>query len=242
MYTSYSGMRSTETDWSEATTWSLGALMQLRVGIEGHKLAPRPLLREPGVEAGRNQAVGAQLLLGRADRDDVGVFVLHVLVVPAHPAPIHRMGARDLGQFLPQVDILQHAGLAAPAPRFPPREPLSHALDEILRVGDEPDVRVTPLAPHPLERPDRPRQRHFVVGRLRRALEEIPARDAVAGRRLDQGAIPAAARLARIVAEAALVGVHEHETSRHGWITTGMSVCSRISSACDTVTACAPTC
>src|SRR6267142_2470765 len=51
MYTSYSGIRSTETDWSDATRWSLGTLMQLLVGIEVHKLAARALLREPRIEA-----------------------------------------------------------------------------------------------------------------------------------------------------------------------------------------------
>src|SRR5213075_164524 len=245
-------MRSTEPDAAAgarfegcvfAATPSLGTLMQLLVGIEVHKLAARAQLREPGIEAGWDQAVGALLLVGGANRDDVRVFVFHMLVVPAHPAPIHRMGARDLGQLLPEIQVLERAGLPPPAACFPSRQPLGHPFDEILRVGHEPDVGVSPLPPDPFERPDRAGERHLVVGRLGRALVEIPTRDAVAGRRFDQRAVPSAARLGGVVAETALVGVHEHKSSRHGWITTGMSVCSRISSACDTVTACrSPTC
>src|ERR1051325_8971361 len=99
--------------------------MQLLVGIEVQKLAARVLLREPGVEARRDQAVGALLLVGGADGDDVSVFILHVLVVPADPAPVHQfVRLRDLRQLLPQLDVLERAGLAPPA-RASPRAPVA---------------------------------------------------------------------------------------------------------------------
>src|SRR6267154_4042527 len=134
MYTSYSGMRSTGTDasagtrfegWVFAGTPSLfAALMQLLVGIEVEVFAACPLLREPGVEAGGNQAVGALLLVGGADRQRVRILVLDVLVVSADPAPLHGMRGIDLIEFLPQVGVLEHACLAAPAARLPVLAPL----------------------------------------------------------------------------------------------------------------------
>src|SRR6184192_485967 len=89
MYTSYSGMRSTGGAAASpgsrfagcvfaATPSLLLVLMQLLIGIEVRVLAAGPLLREPGVEPGRNQAVGALLLLGGAHRHEIGVFILHV--------------------------------------------------------------------------------------------------------------------------------------------------------------------
>src|SRR5436189_5396865 len=110
MYTSYSGIRSTEPGGRSAerfdgcvlaATPSLGALMELLVGIELDKLAAGALLREPGVEAGRDQAVGPILSLGGADRERVRILVFDVLVVAADPAPVNGMHGGDLGQFLP---------------------------------------------------------------------------------------------------------------------------------------------
>src|SRR6267378_756811 len=253
MYTSYSGMRSTGTDASAGTRFEgcvfagtpslFAALMQLLVGIEVQILAAGALLREPGVEAGGDEAVGPLLLIGGADRERVGVLVLDVLVVAPNPAPIHRMRRRHLRQLLPQLDVLEHARFAAPAACLPALDPFRHSLDEILRVGNVADVGVPPLAADPLERRDGPGERHLVVRRLRRTFVEIPARHAVTCRRLDQRGVATPARLRGIVTETALVGMHEHELIRHGSMTTGMSVCSRISSACETVTAlCSPTC
>src|SRR5689334_10282182 len=113
MYTSYNGIRSTGGTGASldnrfpgcvfAATPSLGALMQLLVGIEVRVLVARTLLRKPGVETGRNQPVGPLLLLGGANRKGVRVLVLDVLVVAAHPAPINSMRRGDLRQLLPQI-------------------------------------------------------------------------------------------------------------------------------------------
>jgi len=70
--------------------------MQLLVGIEVHVFAARPLLREPGIEAGWNQAVGALLLISGADRERVRILVLDVLIVAPDPAPLDRVGGIDL--------------------------------------------------------------------------------------------------------------------------------------------------
>src|SRR3954468_4602860 len=231
-------MRSAVTDGSAASRWSLLALIQLLVGIEGRVLAPRPLLREPRVEARGDETVGALLFLRRADGEEVGVLVFDVLVMTPHPAPVHGMMRRDLRERLPQLEVLECAGLAAPALRLPAGQPFVHPFDEILRIGDEADMCIAPLAPGPFERRNRAGDRHAVVRRLRGAVVEIPPRDAVARGCLDRRCIAAAARLARVVAEAALVGVNEYEGCcvAHGSITTGILVWSRISSACDAVT------
>src|SRR6266550_1676515 len=237
MYTSYSGIRSTGTDGSAASRWSLLApLMQLLVGIEVHVFAARPLLREPGIEAGGNQTVGPLLLVGGADRERVGILVLDVLVVAADPAPLHCVCGIDLIELLPQLGVLERARFTPPAPSLPVFAPLAHPLHQILGVGDEVDQRVVPLAADPFQCGDRARERHLVVRRLRRAFVEIPPRYAVSRRRFDQRGVASPARLRGIVAEAAFIRMHEHERRGHGWMTTGMSVCSRISSACETFT------
>src|ERR1700694_2196761 len=213
--------------------------MQLLVRIVGRVLAASSLLGEPGVESGRNQAVGALLELGGAHRDDVRVLVLRVLVMPAYPAPVYGMGRLDLHELLPQLGVFQRAGLAAPAPRLPVADPLGHPLHEVLGVGQIANVGVLPLEPDPLQRRDRTGESHLVVGRVRGALVEVPARDAIPGGRFNQRGVPSGTRLGGIVAETALVGVDEHEGERggrgHGWMTTGMSVRRRISSACETL-------
>src|SRR5437667_11778244 len=89
--------------------------MQLLIGIEVHVFAARPLLRQPGVETGWNQAVGALRLVGGADRQGVRVLVLDMLVVAAHPAPFHRVRAIDLDELLPEIGGLERARFAAPA-------------------------------------------------------------------------------------------------------------------------------
>src|SRR5258705_5465878 len=168
MYTSQSGIRSTGTDGSAASRWSLLApLMQLLVGIEVQVFAARPLLREPGIEAGRNQPVGPLLLIGGADRERVRILVLDVLVVAPDPAPLHRVRGIDLIELLPQLGVLERAGFTPPAPSLPVLAPLAHPLHQILGVGDEMDQRAAPLAADPFQRGDPSRQRHLVIRRFR---------------------------------------------------------------------------
>src|SRR5207244_10840501 len=102
--------------------------MQLLVGIEVQVFAARPLLREPRIEAGWNQAVGALLLIGGADRERVRILVLDVLVVSADPAPIHRMRAIDLIEFLLQISVHESVCLVSPAERLPVLAPLATPL------------------------------------------------------------------------------------------------------------------
>src|SRR2546429_988912 len=95
MYTSYNGIRSTGGATAPfgnrlrscvfAGTPSLATLMQLLVGIVVPIPPARPLEAEPGVEAGRHETIGALLALGGAHREHVGVFVLGVTGVAAHP-------------------------------------------------------------------------------------------------------------------------------------------------------------
>src|SRR5439155_342784 len=195
------------------------------------------LLREPGVEAGRDEAVGALLPLGGGRGEVVGVVVLGVVVVAPDPPPFHLVGRQHLIQLLPQLEVFEGTALAAPPLALPRRHPLRDTLHQVLRIRDVAHPRVLPLAADPLERRDRPGDGHLVVRRLRRALVEVPARDAVTRRRLQQRAVAAGAGFRGIVPETTLVRVHQHRDPalrRHGWITTGMSVWRRISSACET--------
>src|ERR1043166_800220 len=219
MYTSYRGMRSTGGGadpfgsrlraWVFATTPSLATLMQLLVGIVVPIAPARPLVYEPGVEAGWHQAVGALLALRGAHRERVGVFVLGVAGVPAHPAPLDGVAGRGLHQLLPQRKILDRAPLAAPPAGDPCRYPLRHALDQVLRVRHVHHLHALPLTVQPLERRDGARERHLLVRRVGRALVQVPPRHAVARGSLDQGGVPAAVGRLRAVAEAALVRVHQ---------------------------------
>src|SRR5213075_1738007 len=162
-----------------------------------------------------------------------------VVGVAPDPAPRHGVRRGDLIELLPQLEVLDRAALAAPAAGLPVLEPFLHALHQVLGVRHVAYARVLPLPPDPLEGRDRAGERHLVVRRLRRALEEIPTRHAVSRRRLDERGVAARARLRGIVAEAALIGMHQHGDRRpfcHGCTITGMSVCRRISSACETVT------
>src|SRR5512134_2984297 len=225
-----------------AATPSLCPVMDVLVGIVA-AVAPGALLRrEPGVETRGPEAVGTLLALRRGDREGVGVFVLGVAGVPPHPAPGHGVDARRLIQLLPQLEVLDRAGLAGPPARLPAREPLGHAPHQVLGVRDVGDLSVAPLAPDPLEHGDGAGEGHPVVGGLRGAFVEIPSRHAVTGRRLDQGGVAARAGPGAVVAKAALVGVHQHDGAglAHGWTTTGMGTCVRSSSAFDTTTAAGP--
>src|SRR5947207_8462333 len=219
IYTSYSGTRSTgATDAPVgnrfkkcvlAATPSLGTLMQVEIGIVVGVVSPRPPLRQPGVEAGRDESVGALLALGGAHGEVVGVLVLGIVVVAADPAPLDGVPGGRLHQLLPQRQILDRAALAAPAARHPAGDPVVHPLDQVLGIGHVGDARVAPLAMQPLERGDSARERHAIVGRVGGALVEVPARDAVAGGRLDQRGVAAGVGRLGAVAEAALVGVDE---------------------------------
>src|SRR6267143_1830799 len=154
MYTSYSGMRSTGGAAAPsgsmlrkcvlAGTPSLKTLMQLLIGIVVRIAPAGSLLGEPGVEPRRYQAVGAFLTLGSPGGEGVGVFVLRVPRMALDPAPLDVVRRRGLDQFLPQLLILEHPALALPAACSPPRDPLAHSLDEVLRVGHVYDAGVLP--------------------------------------------------------------------------------------------------
>src|SRR2546429_1136921 len=162
IYTSYSGMRSTGgTDAPLgnrfrkcvlAATPSLGTLMQVEIGIVVGVVPPRPPLRQPGVEAGRDESVGAFLALGGAHGEVVGVLVLGIVVMAADPAPLDRVPGGRLHQLLPQRQILDRAALAAPAARHPAGDPVVHPLDQILGIGHVGDVGAAPLAVPPFQR------------------------------------------------------------------------------------------
>src|SRR5205809_5990229 len=215
--------------------------MQLLVGVVGRVLAAGALLREPRVEPRGDEPVGALLALRGASRQEVRVLVLGVVGVPADPAPLHVMDLGDLRQLLPQLQIHDLAALLLPSLLLPPGHPLPHPLDEVLRVRHVAHACAFPLAPDPLEGGDGTGESHPVVRGLRGALVKIPPRHAVPRGRLNERGIASGAGLGRVVAQTALVGVHQHEGDRgerrrHGWTTTGMSVCRRICSACDKVT------
>src|SRR2546421_11354526 len=212
MYTSYRGIRSTGgatapfgrrlRAWVFAATPSLATLMQLLVGIVVQIVPTRPLLREPGVEARRHQAVGALLALRGAHRERVGVLVLGVAGVATDPAPLDGVAGRGLHQLLPQREILDRAALAAPATGDPSRHPFRHSLDQVFRVRHVGDTGVLPLAVQPLQRPGRARQRHLLVRRVGGALVQVPAGPAVSRPGLDERGIPAWIGRLRSVAEA----------------------------------------
>src|SRR2546422_2277556 len=219
MYTSYSGMRSTGGAAAPsgstlrkcvfAGTPSLKTLMQLLIRIVVRVAPPGALLVEPGVEPRRDQPVRAFLTLRGAGGEDVGVFVLCVPRVALDPSPLDLVRRRGLDQFLPELLILEHSALAFPPACFPPRHPLVHPLDEVLRVRNVYDAGVFPLAADPFQSSDRPGQGHLVVGRLGGGFVEVPPRHAVSGGRLDQRGVPAGARFGAVVAQAALIGVDQ---------------------------------
>src|SRR6267143_1864107 len=204
MYTAYSGMRSTGGAAAPsgstlrkcvlAGTPSLKTLMQLLIRIVVDVAPAGAFLGEPGVEPRRYQPVRAVLTLRRAGGETVGVFVFCVPRMSLDPLPLDLVRRRGLDQFLPELLILEHSALALPPACFPPRHPLAHSLDEILRVGNVHDVGVLPLAADPFQSSDRPGHGHLVVGRLGGGFVEVPARHTVSGGRLDQRGIPTGAR------------------------------------------------
>src|SRR2546426_3220894 len=219
MYTSYSGMRSTGGAVAPsgstlrkcvfAGTPSLKTLMQLLIRIVVGVAPPGALLGEPSVERRRYQPVRAFLALRSAGGEEVGVFVLGVPSMALDPAPLDLVRRRGLDQFLPELLILEHSALTLPPACFPPRHPLAHPLDEVLRVRNVHDAGVLPLAADPFQSSDRPGQGHLVVGRLGGGFVEVPPRHAVSGGRLDQPRVPAGARFGAVVAQAALIGVDQ---------------------------------
>src|SRR5438552_11363737 len=201
MYTSYSGMRSTGgadapsgsrfRKWVLAATPSLETLMQLLIGIVVGVLPARPSLRQPRVEPGRHESVGTFLTLGGADREIVGVLVLGVVVVAAHPPPLHGVPAGGLHQLSPQREVLYGAALAPPAARHPAGHPFVHPLDQVLGIGHVRDAGLAPLPVQPFQRRDGAGERHTIVGRVGRAFVQVPARYAVARGGLDQRGVAA---------------------------------------------------
>src|SRR2546428_161671 len=105
-------------------------------------------------------------------------------------------------------------------------------------IGGVALARVCPPAADPLECRERAGDGHLVGRRLGGALGEIPAGDAVAGGRLDERRVAARSGLGGVVAQAAFVGVPQYgdrgRVGHQGWMTTGMSVWRRISSAWET--------
>src|SRR6266566_4342929 len=89
-----------------AGTSSLKTLMHLPVRIVVDEGAPCALSREPGVEARGYEAVGPLLPLRGALRERVGVFVLGVTGVAAHPAPVNGVARRGLHELVPQLQVL----------------------------------------------------------------------------------------------------------------------------------------
>src|SRR5438093_947820 len=219
MYTSYSGMRSTGGAAAPsgntlrkcvlAGTPSFNTLMQLLIGIVIRVAPAGALLGEPGIEPRRYQPVRAFLTRRSAGREDVGVLVLRVPRVALDPSPLDLVRRRCLHQFLPELLILEHSTLALPTACFPPRHPLAHPLDEVLRVGNVHDAGVLPLTADPFQGSDRAGEGHLVVGRLWRGFVEVPPRHAVPGRRLDQRRVPTRARFGAVIAQAALIGVDQ---------------------------------
>src|SRR3989442_5140937 len=100
-----------------AATPSLKTLMEFPVWIVVRVMPAGALLLEPRVEARGGESVGALLALGRGDREMVGVLVLGVVAVAAHPAPLDGLACRRLNQLLPQPPV-------RPAPTLPPPTPL----------------------------------------------------------------------------------------------------------------------
>src|SRR5213594_1951060 len=124
MYTSYRGIRSTGgaaapsgstfRKWVLAGTPSLNTLMQLPVGVVPGVRPAGPLLRQPRVEPGRHQTVGALLALGGPDGEVIRVLVLRVTGVALDPAPPHVVRGGRLDELLPQLHVLQRSALALP--------------------------------------------------------------------------------------------------------------------------------
>src|SRR5258705_784806 len=200
-------------------------------------MAARALLFQPHVEPRRREAVGALLALGGAYGERIRVLVLGVPRVAFDPLPRHVVPRGGLIELLPQRQVFDFAAFTLPAPCLPGVDPLAHALDQVLRVGDVCDGGAVPLAVQPFEDADRAGERHAVVGGVGRELVEIPPRHTVAGVRLDQRGVAAGVGGRGAIAEATLVSVDQdaRQLRAQGWITTGMSVLRRISSACDAV-------
>src|SRR5712691_6157012 len=102
-----------------AGTSSLKTLMHLLVRIVGDEGAPRALPGEPGVEARGDESVGPLLALRCALREHVGVFVLGMTGVAAHPAPVNGVAPRGLHELAPQLQVLDSTAFALPATRLP---------------------------------------------------------------------------------------------------------------------------
>src|SRR5687767_14423489 len=139
----------------------------------------------------------------------VGVLVLGMAGVPAHPGPFDLVAGGLAVERLPELEVLDRAGLPLPAARLPSADPLGHSLHEILAVRDEDDAtRALQL----LHRLDRALERHPVVGRRRVGDPEVAPLPGAILPDLDEPR--AAARVVAVhelVAETGLVRVDVHE-------------------------------
>jgi len=201
---------------------------RLLIGSKSRYLPRARVLREPGVEARRGETVGALLLVGGADRQEVGVFVLHVLVVAPDPAPIDDgMRGRHLREFchgrVPERPVLRRQPRASQSLRTRSCLFTRYSESEMNRTcalrTDGGSTRA----------PDGRRSPILLFVRCGAHSKKSQRATPVPRRSFDQRRIAARLGLGRVVAEAALIGVHQDERARHGWIATGMSVCCRIS-------------
>src|SRR6266581_6275767 len=154
-----------------AVTSSLKTLMHLLVRIVVDEGAPGALPGEPGVEARGDEAVGPLLALRGALRERVGVFVLGVTGVAAHPAPLNGVARRGLHELAPQLQVLDGAAFPLPAPRLPVFYPLRHSLYQVFGVGHIHDLGLPPLPAPPFEGAARAGERHLLVRGVGGALE-----------------------------------------------------------------------
>src|SRR5581483_11554559 len=149
--------------WVLAGTSSLKTLIELPVRVVGRVHSAGLLGFEPGVESGRDQSVRALLAFGGAGGEKIGVFVLGMSGVPAHPAPLDRVRRARLDQLLPQLQVLDRSAFPLPAACLPGLDPFGAAFDEVLGVGYVDHFGALPAAADPLERRDRAGQGHFLI-------------------------------------------------------------------------------
>src|SRR6476469_8648534 len=105
------------------------------------------------------------------------ILVLWLPIVTADPVPLTLERRRRLHSLLPQREILDWSGLAAPASRNPAGDPRPHPFDNVLGVAREDDAKLT-IHPLPFrERFDHRTQSHPVVRRRRLGNPVVPARE-----------------------------------------------------------------
>ena len=139
--------------------------------MAAHGAAARAFRRQPSAALRRPAAL--QEGLHAFPRELVGALVLGVAGVAAHPVPVHVVPGLGGIEPLPQVGVLDGLlGARAPAVALPAVDPRADPLLDIFRVGMDIDPR-RPL--QRLERRDRRRQLHAVVGGRRLAAGQLLA-------------------------------------------------------------------